>query len=61
MEKTDIMFFFLGVTFFALLFVSAYNKDKERLAFIELCETMGGVAIIGNYGTKTCLKSETLK
>lgn len=42
--------------------VGAYHVDKERQAFIEVCETMGGVPLIGDYGTtKACLKSEALK
>ena len=58
--------FFWPVIFCSFVFAGfvtfgAYNKDKERLAFIDACQTMGGVAIVGNYGTKACLKSETLK
>jgi hypothetical protein len=65
MTKIDDVFFwpviFCCFVFAGFVTLSAYTKDKEKHAFIELCETMGGVAIVGNYGTKACLKSETLK
>lgn len=51
--------FMCGV--FALGLVGAYHVDKDRIAFIDACETMGGVAIVGNYGTRACFKSEVLK
>lgn len=64
MSKGDIVFW----TFFSFLTIvgifgvmGAYSADKDRLGFIDACETMGGVAVVGNYGTKACFKSEVLK
>jgi hypothetical protein len=57
----------VGVAFFAipgllaLLFIASYQNDKAKMAFIDACETMGGVAVVGHYGTKACFKSEVLK
>ena len=53
--------FFASLGLLALLFAAAYHNDKSNMAFIDACETMGGVAVVGNYGTKACFKSEVLK
>ena len=53
--------FFSSLGLLSLLFVAAYQQDKDKMAFIDACETMGGVAVVGNYGTKACFKSEVLK
>lgn len=53
--------FFSSIGLLTLLFVAAYQQDKRNSAFIYACETMGGVALVGEYGTKACLKSEVLK
>lgn len=53
--------FFSSIGLLTLLFVAAYQNDKDKMAFIDACETMGGVAVVGNYGTKACFNSEVLK
>ncbi len=51
---------FVGATIVALL-VAAINKDMERQSFVEACETMGGVPLIGRHSTKVCLSNEVVK
>lgn len=34
------------------------SHANAATAFISACETMGGQAIVGNYGTKSCLKAD---
>jgi hypothetical protein len=53
--------FVLAVVVFFLLIVTAVTTDGKRIAFVEACETMGGVAIIGLFDTQACIKSEVLK
>ena len=53
--------FFSSIGLLALLLIASYQNDKDKMAFIDACETMGGVAVVGHYGTKACFKSEVLK
>lgn len=56
-----------GVVFVAiggltvLFSIASFQLDKNNQAFIYACETMGGVPVIGTYGTKACFKSDVLK
>lgn len=64
MRVGDILFwaFFSTATVVMVLgLMASYSADKEKIAFVDACETMGGVAVVGNYGTKACFKSEVLK
>jgi hypothetical protein len=51
---------FVGAAIVALL-VAAINKSIERQSFVEACETMGGVPLIGRHSTRVCFKPEVLK
>jgi hypothetical protein len=50
---------FVGATIVALL-SAVINKSIERQSFIEACETMGGVPLIGRHSTRVCFKPEVL-
>lgn len=54
-------FFGLAVIGVGFLIVSAFIADGKRNGFVDACETMGGVPLIGRYNTQACLNPEVLK
>ena len=47
----------LAVSSFGLLWYLEYSEYQNDMAYVEVCETMGGVAVLGNRGTNQCFIS----
>ena len=49
-----------AVVAFGVLFYLENKEYQDNKAYIEMCEIMGGVAVIGRYGTNQCFNQAAL-
>lgn len=54
MKVTTIVLAAISISLFGLLFYMENAEYQNDKAFIEMCETMGGVAVLGKRGTNQC-------
>jgi hypothetical protein len=45
---------------FGALFYMEYSEVQDAKAFIEMCEIMGGEAVLGKLGTNQCFNASAL-
>ena len=50
----------LAVSSFSLLWYLEYSEYQNDMAYVEMCETMGGVAVLGKRDTHQCLNISSL-
>ena len=50
----------LAVSSFGLLWYLEYSEYQNDKAYVDMCEIMGGKAVLGKRGTNQCLNVSSL-
>ena len=60
MKVTTIVLAAISISLFGLLFYLEHREYQNDKAYVEMCETMGGVAVLGKRGTNQCLNASSV-
>ena len=58
--KSAALMFALAASAFGLLWYLEYTEYQNDKAYVEMCETMGGVAVLGKRETNQCFDASVV-